>query len=214
MRKAKLLIAVLVCSMMLMGVGYAWWTDSIKIFGNITTGEMKVQFGTYKMDALTDGTYAVNLPTITKSTDGKRYDCTFTNIVPGAVGMLQTEIVNTGTVPVKFDNIQIALTGSEVFTNQLQVGLMTPGSDVITYYSVGAFKNLMNNDPALKSMVIPKNGTFWSPEMYLRLNPAVGNDTQKQNGTFCVQFNWVQFDPMTDPLENLPAQPEEPGTGA
>lgn len=200
MRKAKLLIAVLVCSVMLMGVGYAWWTDSLTITGDISTGKMNVQFGEYTMEAMSSGTFAVDIPTITKSEDGKSYACTFTNIVPGAVGMLQTEILNNGTVPVKFDNIQITLTGSKVFTDQLQVGLNDPESGEITYYTVKQFKSLMNNNQALKSNIIPRNGSFWAPEMYLRLNPNVGNDTQGQSGTFCVQFNWVQLDPMTDPL--------------
>ena len=31
MKKTRMLIATLVCAVMLMGVGYAWWTDTITL---------------------------------------------------------------------------------------------------------------------------------------------------------------------------------------
>lgn len=198
MRKAKLLIAVLVCSVMLMGVGYAWWTDSVVLFGNIATGNMKVEIGDIDVGVLTEGTYAVDLPTITTAADGKRIDCKFTNIIPGAVGILNANLKNTGSVPVKFNNMTITLTGEGDFINYLQVGLKGEG-DVITYYSVNQFKNWMNGNEQLKNTVVYCEESLPIPELYLRLNPAVNNDSQNANGTFCVEFNMIQFDPMTDP---------------
>ena len=40
MKKPKMLVATLVCAVLLMGVGYAWWTDSISINGTVATGNM------------------------------------------------------------------------------------------------------------------------------------------------------------------------------
>jgi hypothetical protein len=44
MRKVKLLIAVLVCSVMMMGVGYAWWQDSITVATTVNTGDLNMEF--------------------------------------------------------------------------------------------------------------------------------------------------------------------------
>jgi hypothetical protein len=44
MRKVKLLIAVLVCSVMMMGVGYAWWQDSITMATTAKTGDLNMEF--------------------------------------------------------------------------------------------------------------------------------------------------------------------------
>lgn len=197
MRKAKLLIAVLVCSVMFMGVGYAWWTDTLTVSGNISTGEMKVQFGRYCMKPFTMGTMVVDEPEIKVSKDGKRLDCTVTNILPGAVGVLKAEVINSGTVPVKFDSIEVTLNGSKVFMDQLQVGLFNPNDREIVYYNVNEFITVMNNSD-LKNEVIMNKENFLLPEMFLRLNPEVGNETQKQKGSFCVKFNWIQFDPIED----------------
>ena len=44
MRKVKLLIAVLVCSVMMMGVGYAWWQDLITVATTVNTGDLNMEF--------------------------------------------------------------------------------------------------------------------------------------------------------------------------
>jgi hypothetical protein len=44
MKKVKILIAVLVCSVMMMGVGYAWWNDSIMVATTANTGNMNMEF--------------------------------------------------------------------------------------------------------------------------------------------------------------------------
>lgn len=42
MKKAKTLAIILVVAMMLMGAGYAVWTDSVTITGDVSTGELDV----------------------------------------------------------------------------------------------------------------------------------------------------------------------------
>lgn len=46
MKKAKSLAIILVLAMMLMGAGYAVWTDSVVINGDVSTGEMDVVIDT------------------------------------------------------------------------------------------------------------------------------------------------------------------------
>ncbi|HHZ16649.1 MAG TPA: signal peptide protein, partial [Clostridia bacterium] len=44
MKKARLLIAVLVCSVMMLGIGYAWWNDTLTVSGTVETGKFDVNF--------------------------------------------------------------------------------------------------------------------------------------------------------------------------
>ncbi|MGI6533706.1 MAG: SipW-dependent-type signal peptide-containing protein [Peptococcia bacterium] len=44
MKKSRLLIAVLVCAVMMMGVGYAWWNDVLTVNGTVATGTFDVDF--------------------------------------------------------------------------------------------------------------------------------------------------------------------------
>lgn len=42
--KKKVLVSVLACAMLIMGVGYAYWTDNLQVDTKVSTGELKVKF--------------------------------------------------------------------------------------------------------------------------------------------------------------------------
>ena len=42
--KRKVLVSVLACAMLFLGMGYAYWTDSLQIDTKVTTGELDVRF--------------------------------------------------------------------------------------------------------------------------------------------------------------------------
>lgn len=42
--KKKVLVSVLACAMLLLGMGYAYWTDSLQIDTSVSTGELDVRF--------------------------------------------------------------------------------------------------------------------------------------------------------------------------
>ena len=42
--KKKVLACVLACAMLILGMGYAYWTDSLQIDTSVTTGELEVKF--------------------------------------------------------------------------------------------------------------------------------------------------------------------------
>ena len=46
MKRAKLLVGVLVASIALLGTGYAYWTDQLTVNATVTTGELKVVYNT------------------------------------------------------------------------------------------------------------------------------------------------------------------------
>ena len=44
MGKTKVIALVLLVSIILMGVGYAWWSETVTIPATVTTGELLVEF--------------------------------------------------------------------------------------------------------------------------------------------------------------------------
>ncbi|GAB1475407.1 hypothetical protein MASR2M70_02390 [Bacillota bacterium] len=42
--KKKVLVSVLACAMLLLGMGYAYWTDSLQVDTSVSTGELDVRF--------------------------------------------------------------------------------------------------------------------------------------------------------------------------
>lgn len=108
MKKAKLLIAVLVCAVMMMGVGYAWWTDVITIKGTAQTGNMNVVFGSGTVASVKSDYVTA---TVSRNEAKDVVTCEFGNLYPGASAAVVFEVVNTGTVPVVFDGYEITNAG-------------------------------------------------------------------------------------------------------
>lgn len=106
MKKSKYLALVLAAAIMLMGAGYAAWTDSVVISNNVETGFMEVQFidPNYSPTELSASTY-VNLQPVVR--DAKTVQFTLSNLYPGAIFTTLTEIQNQGSIPVKFDNATV-----------------------------------------------------------------------------------------------------------
>jgi len=103
MKKSRYLALVLVVAIMLMGAGYAAWTDQVVITNNVETGFLEVQFidPNFSSTELSGSAY-VNLQPVVR--DKKTVQFTLSNLYPGAVFSTLTEIQNKGSIPVKFDN--------------------------------------------------------------------------------------------------------------
>lgn len=134
MKKTKLLAVVLVVSIILMGAGYAYWQQDLKINATVDTGYLNVQFAP-SSHVIGDVDGKIQLPkdlwkAITNPTDfdGSEYmdvsvsgsedyhdvEFTFSDIYPGAGGYVSFKIVNTGTVPAKLTGVtHVILEGSE-----------------------------------------------------------------------------------------------------
>lgn len=113
MRKPRLLVLALAVAVMLMGAGYAAWTDKITINNTVSTGEMKVQLSEYTWYQLDDITPTSSDNQVSSSTDGyavatatpwfvaghNSLDLTLTNMYPGKKGVLNANFENLGTIP-------------------------------------------------------------------------------------------------------------------
>lgn len=97
MKKSKFLALVLAVAVMLMGAGYAYWTDSIKINNTVKTGnlEVKLQDGKVDLPEYVEGD-AVVVPNDTHTAK-----VTLDKLYPGATVHVSIPFENVGDIPVK-----------------------------------------------------------------------------------------------------------------
>lgn len=123
MRKKWFVTLALVLSLALVGLGLAWWTDTLTIAGSVETGEVDVLFtGAFTdddgvvNDPLIDPDDPLDPPTYDKnvamkeaviSEDGKTLTCVITNGYPSYAPTTYFTITNTGTVPVKITGVTV-----------------------------------------------------------------------------------------------------------
>lgn len=108
MRKTRFLAMILVVSLMLMGAGYAAWTDQVVISNTVATGNLDVELQSGGVvavnDTLTNRTaeYVIN-----KDSDQENdlATVTITNLYPGAEATVTIPVKNIGTIPVKLDTV-------------------------------------------------------------------------------------------------------------
>jgi hypothetical protein len=108
MKKVKLLIASVVCAVMLMGVGYAAWNQSIHVKTFAKAGELKVRLvnedeGKWqitKKDSVAEWQVTGN--------DGKTLTLSFNKLYPGAKAALSGSVENNGNLPAKFSKFIVS----------------------------------------------------------------------------------------------------------
>jgi predicted ribosomally synthesized peptide with SipW-like signal peptide len=135
MKKTKVIALVLCAAIMLMGAGYAYWSDTLTINNTVSTGELNVVFDNANGANVTRGgddqsgyipgtnkgkwyyeAYVkhegLNGGTITTITDGgKTVNTVVTNMYPGAYAQYYGTIVNKGTIPAVFNNAAVSFKG-------------------------------------------------------------------------------------------------------
>lgn len=114
MKKSVFVVFVLVASIMLMGAGYAYWTDQIVINNNVTTGNLEVKIDKPTADEMryfSDPSYAYAAEYVqiqaAPTPDNKAFDVKIDNLYPGADATYVYTIKNTGTIPAVIDNINV-----------------------------------------------------------------------------------------------------------
>lgn len=122
MKKTRMVALVLVAAMMLMGAGYAYWSDTLTINNTVSTGEMKVEFikanGYPKIFGRTGEAYVQK--GLVQADDGKSATITIGNMYPDSYVRYELKMKNTGTIPVVFDNATVAISENQTgFTKKL-----------------------------------------------------------------------------------------------
>lgn len=192
MKKGRILIAVLVCSLMLMGVGYAWWNETLVMATTAETGKMDVKFtsntdivveppfvdawvgknigaSTFDLDAESEFVVEANVESMDLMHNPRTYyydeaKCKLSNLYPGAEVKVKVCVKNVGTIPVKYKDVE--------FTGK-------PDWLQCTVTDINAGTQINKNDT--KTFYL----TFSVPES------ETGN--QDKDADFDIKFNWKQF---------------------
>lgn len=107
MKKTRFLVLALAVAVMLMGAGYAWWTETVVIHTEVSTGELNVAIDSATASA--DRDVLVGDPVIGVDAFGQdQVKLKFDKMYPGAKGNAVIKIKNTGTVQVKVDSPIVA----------------------------------------------------------------------------------------------------------
>ena len=173
MKKSKFLALVLAVAVMLMGAGYAYWTDSIKINNTVNTGnlEVKLENGTLTLPDYVNGTAVVDAAADSTLHTAK---VTLNNLYPGAKVHVSIPFKNVGTIPVKF---------KEAPTNTAPTS--PTGSDLANYITIDNWSYTNGN-------ILPDaNGNI---EFDITVNTtAPNNTTENTQATFDVNANFIQW---------------------
>ena len=102
MKKTKIIALVLCASIMLMGAGYAYWSDTLTINNTVATGELNVRFTDATLTTGETGTqylqFGDGVNTNAIVTD-KNLNLKVGNLYPGASYKLNANFENNGTIP-------------------------------------------------------------------------------------------------------------------
>ncbi len=124
MKKARFLALALVVAVMMVGAGYAWWTDLTEIDTTVSTGELNVdvQWANITHPSYTGGTISGGINDA--DGDNKKIVVNISNLYPTkyknngddareTFARIHFSVVNNGTVPVKLDSIEYNLINPE-----------------------------------------------------------------------------------------------------
>lgn len=110
MKKSKMLAFALSAAIMVMGAGYAAWTETVTINNTVETGNLDVDTQTptvtvYSKTGVVDASIAAKSTSLSNPANGdSSATVTLGNLYPGAIVNVTVPVKNVGSIPVKLDN--------------------------------------------------------------------------------------------------------------
>jgi hypothetical protein len=107
MKKNRFIIGVLVLALMLMGAGYAAWSQTFDVDVRVNTGELAIRVEAVELDGNYGEYMTVNVDekAITKNTKDNEILTKINNMYPGTTVEYMVTITNVGTLPVKLEDM-------------------------------------------------------------------------------------------------------------
>jgi len=112
--KKKFLALTMASAVMLMGAGYAYWTDQLTINNTVTTGNFDVNFVDDQFYPKIFGqTGEAYLGKSVVQNDENQTTVSVSNMYPGSYARYELKIRNDGSIPAVFNNAVVEVTSSE-----------------------------------------------------------------------------------------------------
>lgn len=211
MRNKKFIAMALAMALMLMGAGYAAWTQSFDVEATVDTGELKVVYVDKDDPNSIWGMYVEEFKyqTSTYEFDENTFDIKIDDLYPGIDICVSQQMVNAGTIPAVFDSAKVE------FSEDTDKALL---DDMIVNYefyyiydengnriaespwnkpcSLSEFETYMNDllkgvrlEPG-QSLVL---GDALQDHYDLELSSDTTNDTENKHLSFKITMNFKQF---------------------
>ena len=126
MKKTKYWALVLVVAVMMMGAGYAYWTDTLVVDTNVKTGSLDVDFTEFQLMHISpevDAQVWID-PLGDNADNGNDWDkavIRITNLYPMAEVRHQFTAENKGSIAVQLDTVELIRTGDEVLGLEMEI---------------------------------------------------------------------------------------------
>jgi len=191
MKKTRLLVLVLVVSIMLVGAGYAYWTETLTINNTVRTGYLDVKFlGDPDLELKDDGYFVDNqyynqvwTAKVREGTNGNIIDITIDGFYPGAIANVSFTVKNDGTVPVIIDDVESSISGNKDFIeNALWFGINENEAfnDINTF--LGSLPNKWDN-----IIIYPGNTRSYTFTIRMPGDLIEGDDYENSSAGFSLQ---------------------------
>lgn len=180
MKKTRILAGALIAAVMLVGAGYAAWTDKLTINSTVSTGELNVKFTepTWYLDTETgfdDYTKTTWKPIcVISDKNVKALELTLNNLYPGIGAKLETRFENDGTIPAVIKSIVYDNTVTDKLkgSNNKDLRQMTPDEKakitvkgtIKQYDEKGVAKNTLALDTNLRDLGSKLTNLNWKLE--------------------------------------------------
>ena len=133
MTKLKIVLLVLVVALAVTGTAYASWTQTVRVENRVETGRLRVdvsaQSSAYVSENWSDESISFN-PSSTATVNGNNVSFSGSNFFPGTVQVAEMKLINSGTIPV---NIEIINVNETMPTNVDYVVEITTEDESVTY---------------------------------------------------------------------------------
>lgn len=179
MRKTRFLILSLAVAIMLMGAGYAYWTETLTISNTVTTGELDFTF--QAADIVTVDTYMdVDDESYCRVKDGddNTIEIALYDMYPGAEATFEFELLNSGTMEAKVKNFNFHPDLPGEYEHFRVTSFLMDNQPLVTGDPIllSALDTVLNND-----VITIEKGDAREFVITLEIDPAAGNGDVREN---------------------------------
>lgn len=195
MKKTKYLALTLVVAIMMMGAGYAYWSETLTIENTVNTGELDVIF-VEPTNVVGEDTYQ---PNADATPDGHGMIVTYDNIYPGVANEFHFTLDNEGTIGAYVDDFAITSSDWTSWPNSITDVVLCDGYEVegqtpVTFgsdTSLATALNLLNDG---NGIFVEKDDTV-KVTFDLRFDNNADEITLPEDGSFgfVMESNVYQF---------------------
>ncbi|WDV45643.1 hypothetical protein PV797_19440 [Clostridiaceae bacterium M8S5] len=223
MQKTKFISLALILSLILIGAGYAGWTETFVSTNNINTGNLKIDYveGNEKHQADIyehydeiwqnihpgdNNDYNIKMDyeriKASNSDDAGSVIFNVTNLAPGTIYWSSFSLKNVGTVPAALKNVVASTSGDNELMEKITLSIIIDrNQDELFLCKYALLKDLKNIELTPTVMKKLKNGDSVTVDLvfYLDENSFEGDECENTSLQLALDYNFMQANIWTKP---------------